>query len=137
MSVKHSCPAQLHAPAYTDRGQYITGTSGDARQYDKKAEGGKGNRQRVGYHLGTSQGRTVVGERLCRSAHWPSGLLLATIAARQHRIETAVLTLCEVERIPLAELGEDNGWTEALRRVELRLRTDPTLSGVAEDGDSG
>ncbi|WP_049641147.1 hypothetical protein [Candidatus Rhodobacter oscarellae] len=67
---------------------------------------------------------------------WPSGPSLATLSARLYRIESAVLTLCEVERMRLAERGEDDGWTAALRRVELRLRTDPTLSGAAEDGVS-
>ena len=61
------------------------------------------------------------------------GPSLATIAARLDRIETAVLTLAEVERMRLAERGEDDGWTAALRRVELRLRTERAVSGEAED----
>ncbi len=60
------------------------------------------------------------------------GPSLATIAARLDRIETAVLTLAEVERMRLAERGEDDGWTAALRRVELRLRTERAVSGEAE-----
>ena len=64
---------------------------------------------------------------------WPSGPSLATLSARLDRIETAVLTLCEVERIRLAELGEEDGWAAALRRVELRLRTDPAFSTGAEE----
>ena len=64
-----------------------------------------------------------------------SGPSLATLSARLNRIETAVLTLCEVERMRLAERGEDEGWTAALRRVELRLRTDPVLSfGSEQEG---
>ncbi|MXX90715.1 MAG: hypothetical protein F4Y68_15985 [Boseongicola sp. SB0665_bin_10] len=62
----------------------------------------------------------------------PPGPSLATIAARLDRIETAVLTLAEVERTRLAERGEDNGWTAALRKVELRLRTERAVSGEAE-----
>ena len=62
----------------------------------------------------------------------PSGPSLATLSARLDRIETAVMTLCEVERIRLAELGEEDGWTAALRRVELRLRTDPAFPTGAE-----
>lgn len=42
---------------------------------------------------------------------------------------TAVLTLAEVERMRLAERGEDDGWTAALRKVELRLRTERAISG--------
>ena len=59
----------------------------------------------------------------------------ATLSARLDRIESAVLTLCEVERMRLAERGEDDGWTEALRRVALRLRTDPTRAG-SDTGES-
>ena len=66
----------------------------------------------------------------------PADPSLVTLLARLDRIETAVLTLCEVERMRLAERGEDDGWTAALRRVELRLRTDPTFSGGPEEGVS-
>ena len=59
------------------------------------------------------------------------GPSLDTIAARLDRIETAVLTLAEVERTRLAERGEDEGWTAALRKVELRLRTERAISGEA------
>lgn len=61
----------------------------------------------------------------------PSGPLLGTIAARLDRIETAVLALAEVERVRLAERGEHDGWTAALRKVELRLRTERAISGEA------
>ena len=54
---------------------------------------------------------------------------LETIAARLDRIETAALTLAEVERMRLAERGEDDGWAVALRKVELRLRTGRAISG--------
>ena len=60
------------------------------------------------------------------------GPSLATVAARLDRIETAVLTLAEVERMRLAERGEDDGWTAALRKVELRLRMARAVSGEAE-----
>lgn len=70
--------------------------------------------------------------RRALSPEGPSGPSLATLSARLTRIETAVLTLCEVERIRLAECGEEDGWTAALRRVELRLRTDPTVPTGAE-----
>ena len=60
------------------------------------------------------------------------GPSLATIATRLDRIETAVLTLAEVERMRLAERGEDDGWAAALRKVELRLRTERAVSGEAE-----
>lgn len=59
------------------------------------------------------------------------GPSLETIAARLDGIETAVLTLAEVERMRLAERGEDDGWTAALRKVELRLRTERAISGEA------
>ena len=59
------------------------------------------------------------------------GPSLGTIAARLDRIETAVLALAEVERVRLAERGEDDGWTAALRKVELRLRTERAISGEA------
>ncbi|MXW85005.1 MAG: hypothetical protein F4Z55_03455 [Boseongicola sp. SB0667_bin_21] len=62
----------------------------------------------------------------------PPGPSLATIAARLDRIETAVLTLAEVEQMRLAERGEADGWTAALRKVELRLRTERAVSGEAE-----
>jgi len=81
-------------------------------------------------------------ERMSASGHvvrralapeWPSEPSPATLAERLDRIETAVLTLCEVERMRLAERGEDDGWTAAVRRVALRLRTDPTrAAGAAE-----
>lgn len=71
------------------------------------------------------------------SAEWPAGPSLATLSTRLDRIETAVLTLCEVERMRLAERGEGDGWAAALRRVELRLRTDPTRDGGSEGGTSG
>ena len=57
------------------------------------------------------------------------GPSLATLSARLDRIETAVLMLCEVERMRLAERGEDDGWKTALRSVELGLCTDPTRTG--------
>jgi len=75
--------------------------------------------------------------RRALSPEWPAGPSPATLSARLDRIETAVLTLCEVERMRLAERGEDDGWTAALRRVELRLRTDPTLSGGSGEGVRG
>ncbi len=43
------------------------------------------------------------------------------IAARLDSIETAVLRL--------AERGEDDGWTAALRKVELQLLTERAISG--------
>ena len=61
-----------------------------------------------------------------------SGPSLETVVARLDRIETAVLTLAEVERMRLAERGEDGGWTAALQKVELRLRTERAVSGEAE-----
>jgi len=64
---------------------------------------------------------------------WPSGPSPATIAARLDRIETAVMTLCEVERMRLAERGEDDGWTAMVRKVASRRRTDPTRSAGAAD----
>lgn len=75
--------------------------------------------------------------RRALSAEWPAGPSPATLPARLDRIETAVLTLCEVERMRLAERGEDDGWTAALRRVELRLRTDPRRAGGSGEGVSG
>ena len=71
--------------------------------------------------------------RRALAPEWPAGSSLATIQARLDRIETAVLTLAEVERIRLAERGEDDGWTAALRRVELRLRTDPAVPGGVQE----
>ena len=69
--------------------------------------------------------------RCATASERPPGPSLETIAARLDRIETAVLTLAEVERIRLAERGEDDGWTAALRKVELRLRTERAISGEA------
>ncbi len=52
--------------------------------------------------------------------------------ARLQRIEIAVLTLAEIERMRLAERGEEEGWEAALRRVKLRLRGGRTLSGAPQ-----
>ena len=49
--------------------------------------------------------------------------------ARLERIETAVLTLAEVERQRLAERGEEDGWEAALRRVRLRLAAERPVFG--------
>lgn len=59
------------------------------------------------------------------------GTSLETIAAKLDGIEIAVLTLADVERMRLAEHGEDDSWTAALRKVELRLRTKRAISGEA------
>lgn len=67
----------------------------------------------------------------------PAGPSLASLSQRLGRIETAVLTLCEVERMRLAERGEEDGWDAALRRAELRLRTASALSGGSEENRSG
>ncbi|WP_419741401.1 plasmid mobilization protein [Ruegeria sp.] len=62
--------------------------------------------------------------RRALSAEVSDGPSLTTLSARLERIETALLTLCEVERVRLAERGEEEGWTAALRRVAMQQRTD-------------
>jgi len=71
--------------------------------------------------------------RRALTPEWTSDPSPATIAARLDRIETAVMTLCEVERMRLAERGEDDGWTAMVRKVASRRRTDPTRSAGAAD----
>ncbi len=61
-----------------------------------------------------------------------AGPSLGTLVARLDRIETAVLTLCEVERIRLAERGKETDWAAALRRVALRMQTEPAMTGRSE-----
>ncbi len=56
------------------------------------------------------------------------GPSLATLAARLERIETAVLALCEVERIRLVNRGAEEDWSAVLRRVALRQRLDPMVA---------
>ncbi|MDE2913543.1 MAG: hypothetical protein OXL68_11555 [Paracoccaceae bacterium] len=60
---------------------------------------------------------------------------LESVAGRLERIETAVLTLAEVERRRLAERGESDGWEAALKRVGFRLRTERTAVGDPAPGD--
>lgn len=79
---------------------------------------------------GMSASGYVVRRALASEA--PEGPSLGTLAARLERIETAVLTLCEVERLRLAERGEDADWIAAVRRVALRMRSDPARSDGAE-----
>ena len=59
----------------------------------------------------------------------PPGPAGQGLAAKLERIETAVLTLAELERQRLAERGEEDGWEAALRRVGFRLRTERPLAG--------
>ena len=65
----------------------------------------------------------------------PPGPPPQAIAARLERIETAVLTLAEVERRRLAERGEADDWETALRKVGFRLRTERPVSGDPEEGE--
>ena len=58
----------------------------------------------------------------------PEGLSPQAVLARLERIETAVLTLAEVERQRLSERGEEEGWEAAVRRVGIRLRAERFLS---------
>ena len=65
----------------------------------------------------------------------PPGPTPQAIAARLERIETAVLTLAEVERRRLAERGEADNWETALRKVGFRLRTERPVSGDPAEGE--
>ncbi len=62
----------------------------------------------------------------------PAGPALHALAGRLDGIETAVLTLAEIERQRLAERGEEDGWEAALKRVRLRLRAGRPLTGDPE-----
>ena len=59
----------------------------------------------------------------------PPGPTGQAFAAKLERIETAILTLAELERQKLAERGEEDGWEAALRMVGFRLRTERPLTG--------
>ena len=65
----------------------------------------------------------------------PAGPAPQALAAKLERIETAVLTLVELERQRLAERGEEEGWEAALRRVGFRLRTERPLAGDPVAGE--
>ena len=65
----------------------------------------------------------------------PSSSIPQAVAAKLERIETAVLTLVEIERRRLAERGEADDWETALRKVGFRLRTERPVSGGPAEGE--
>lgn len=65
----------------------------------------------------------------------PSNSIPQAVAAKLERIETAVLTLAEVEHQRLAERGDAGDWEAALRKVGFRLRTERPVSDGPAEGD--